>query len=228
MELGSLAEWVSGLTSASAVIVALWLARKSTKDQAHDRLAGRRATGRRILSDVRTIANSIYSIRSQIEVDLEGLTPPQPSPNERWCFVKPLFGLTEADAIYIDPGSMDLLMEADPKLYEAVGSVASQQRVLVRLLAEYGRRRDALFGMLPPPIEADGAYLIGVISDAPEYANSRAHAMAVEALLTEVWEAAEEALPTALDVSERLGPAMRKFLPDPKFPMLGRVGQPKE
>jgi hypothetical protein len=215
------ASWFSGVASAAAVVVALWLARKSDRDRASERQQARKAIARKLLSEIMEIANSFYTIKHSFEQDFQGLVPPQPAPAERWRLTRPLIGLAESDAIYVDDAALMLLMEADPKLYQDVILVADKQRVLVRLLAEYGIRRNALLEMLPQPVEVEDDILFGVVPDGPEHVRLRAHARAVEDLLSQAWAAACEGQTDSMAIAERVGPVMRTFLSDEKFPLIG-------
>jgi hypothetical protein len=152
-DVGSLADWVSGLGSLAAVIVALggfWVV---ARQRAADQRDLERGVAYELVAALMDIANNILALdkhirteRNDIEVGMGGETP------ARFRVLNPLMGLSTEGEIPIPPGTTRLLIKAGAtELWNDVLLLANHNRALTSIMKEYKDLWATTMSRMPHP-----------------------------------------------------------------------------
>lgn len=179
METGSLADWVSGIGSMFAVIVALagyWISR--TQRQSDQRIAGELRTAKELSTRqgiVHQISLKLTALTSEANTTHTGLIPPGRTVSELTTILDPkqLVGefnpnaglnLTMARDLSVDEQNLLMLVKENDFLMDYTEALARHEAIRAGLI-EYKSKRAAVMGMLPPPKNIDGQITSHMLSD---------------------------------------------------------------
>lgn len=169
LDLGSLADWVSGLGSLAAVAVALNGFRIVERHRASDRsnfeatraaeaIAADKTVAYELAAAISNMSNNLIALRNHVrsesrtvEITLSGTI------RARYQTLTPLVGLSEEGNISLPPGTTELLIKANATpFWNDVMLLANSNRAITSIMKQYNMLHEAYILTLPPPTQFTG------------------------------------------------------------------------
>lgn len=221
IEWGSVAEWCSGIATAAAVIVSLWLALKGDRDAAAREVRAKRASAQKTLMKLLVVINSLEAMDRYFRTTQAAATPRQLE-GQRWRYTRPIAGMTNEGEIRFDGDEHSVFLDAgEVKFSMDLSLLAQRHAAAVEMMKEYGRARQALLALLPPPIDSNGIEG-GVVLTREQQIALGPQVAALEAMLSDMVRYTRDDIQLGFSVGERFGPICQRYFGDPKFPSLKR------
>ena len=218
LEIGSAADWFSGTMAAGAIITSLWLAGRSTREQIKRDQATSRQIAMKTTAKLLVVINNVVSSSSYIS----GCKPrdERQARGSKWGYITPVANMID-DQLTFDPDEFALLTDGgEVKLAMDVSLLFRRHAASIAAMRHYGAKREDLLMDLPAPFETDGPHA-AVMVEGDAGRRLQVRSAALEKFLEGMILATGEDLSLANSVRDRIGPAFRKILGDPKFPRLG-------
>lgn len=226
METGSLAEWVSGIGSMLAVIVALagyWVSRAQRKDD--QRIAEELRTAEEVRTRqgiVHQISLKLSALTSEARTTHAGLIPPGRTEAELATMLDPrqLIGdfnpnvgmdLTMARDLSVGEQNLLMLVKENDFLMDYTEALARHESIRAGIL-EYKSKREGVMGMLPPPKIIDGQMASHFLSDA-EWLALAPYVIPLSSLLVSVRALSKQNIELLARLCTSYKPMMEKHFP---------------
>jgi hypothetical protein len=213
MEVGSLADWVSGLGSLAAVAIALagyWII---ARHRAADRRQSERATAYEIIAVVHEITNNILAIQNQIAEASNDIAVP--AKGLRFRIINPIIGFSTEGDVRLPAGSAELLVRADaPELWNKATLLVNHNRALVSILKEYRSLWAETMPQLPILQEIPGEGL-KASSHASDFEALKPELIKLDAVVVALQVQVEEAGHLAHAVAKDIGPVFKRYFKEP-------------
>lgn len=213
MESGSLADWVSGLGSLTAVAIALWGYWIVARQRGTDRRQAERAIAYEVIAVIHELSNNILTIQKHVGAARNDITLPAKKLHFR--IINPLIGLSSEGELRLPAGSAELLVKAKAEgLWNQATLVANHNRALVSIMKEYRSLWTETMARFPTFEELpDGG--LGQRWDAAQFDAVKPELIKLDAIVGHLEEHANEAATLAHEVAAAIGPAFRAFFNEP-------------
>ncbi|KQZ05875.1 hypothetical protein ASD21_17970 [Caulobacter sp. Root1455] len=220
MGLGSWADWFSGTMSFIAVAVALLGYSIASFQRKADQRERDETAARLLVMKVFQLVNRTDDIYRPL---VEALARPPMDGlwgDQKWRRVRGVTGVRDDTGLALDGSQEDMLIRlGEYSLLMSLMLEISRYRTLTQHMRDYVVRRDALLELHPAPVEVDGVHAV-LHLDRAEVMRVLPYANALEALIKEILEQAEDNRTN----TRALGPAcndfVKKHFPRTKFPKL--------
>ncbi|USQ99538.1 hypothetical protein [Sphingomonas aerolata] len=223
LDLGSLADWVSGLGSLAAVAVALNGFRIVEGHRASDRAnleaaraeaatAADKAVAYELAAAIGNMSNNLIVLRNHVrnesrtvEVALGGVV------RARYQTLTPLVGLSEEGNISLPTGTTELLIKADAApFWNDVMLLSNSNRAITSIMKQYNMLHEAYILTLPPPTSFVGA--MGHITGEPdELRKVEAHMVRLHSVVISLADQIVRTDELQRSVAEQMGPIMTRY-----------------
>ncbi|MGI4877653.1 MAG: hypothetical protein ACRYG4_09230 [Janthinobacterium lividum] len=220
MELGSQAEWCSGLMSSLAVVVALggyWL---SGAQRNWDLKARERQAAKRVSVKLFSVLNKTHDLSRHFEAPYVGLPVEGLDSQQRWRTIQPIIGLMDDPGLQLDGEEQNMLIDAGAHefLMQLMLAVTRYQSTVISM-REYTARYDILHQMMPAVVE----YKQGRASyhlSAEQVLSILPYSNALESIVINMMSLIRENVVTCDKLLLLYNPIMKKYFGDDKFPQL--------
>jgi hypothetical protein len=213
MEVGSLADWVSGLGSLAAVGIALWGYWLVSRQRLEDRRQTERGTAYETIAVIQELSNNILTIQKHVTQARNDITVPAKKLHFR--IINPLIGLSSEGDARLPAGSAELLVKANAAdLWNTAVLVADHNRALVSILKEYRSLWAETMARIPPLVEVPGSGL-HVRADTGSFEALKPELLKLDAIVTALEVQTAEAASLAHAVARDIGPVLKAYFKEP-------------
>lgn len=208
LEIGSLADWVSGLGSLAAVAIALcgyWVVARQREADRRDR---ERAVAYELVAVLMELSNNVLTIRKHIRQARNDMAIP--SANLHFRIINPLIGLSSEGEVRLPPGSAELLIKASAAdLWNQAVLLANHNRALVSILKEYRGLWAETMARLPPPdfTSSPGKFR----TKTSEFETVKPELIKLDAIVASLESQSDEAAALAQSVADAIGPILKSY-----------------
>ncbi len=227
--LGTWADWVSGIGSWLAVVVALgsywWTERQRRIEQFERKIASANQVGVKLhdlLGRSQTIYNHLFAPYSGPKLH-------NPMGEESiWGQTRALVGLSEQITPDLTPEEHKLLIEIEETDFMTRFSLAWQRhQSIVLSMKEFYIKRDAVYALMPAPTKIEG-YVGQHEMTREEIMRFMPYSVALELMIRTTRDMANENYTDLQALAKRFHPTMKKHFPDRKFLMIAEPIGPQE
>ena len=226
-EVGTWADWISGIGSWLAVVVALgsywWADRQRRIEQFEAKMASANQIGVKLhdlLGRSKTIYNHLFAPYEGPK--LSSFTQEE----EIWRQIKALVGLSEQITSDLTPEEHKLLLEINEIDFMTRFSLAWQRHQSVVLsMREFYIKRDVVQALMPAPTEMDGDVGRHWLT-VEETMRFRPHSVALEMMIRTTRDIAKENYTDLQALAKRFHPTMKRHFPKRKFLMIAETAEP--
>jgi hypothetical protein len=228
MEIGSVADWFSGVASAVAVVVALGGYWFSERQRGRDRRDRELEAGNMIGVKLSNALNRTDDIRRHICAPYNGPLLLGHGADQLWRKTRPLLGLTEDTSVNLTDAETNLLIRAGQHQFMMdLMLVISRYQSINNSMREYQIRYDAILALLPAPREVNeqvGVHMLEHVAwmKLQPYSNS------LEALIQGLKSMAQENVDKAKGLAPLYSPIMKAHFKTDKFLSLGVLPAPAD
>lgn len=228
-EAGTWADWVSGIGSWLAVVVALgsywWTERQRSIKQFEGKIASANQIGIK-LHDLLGRSQTIYK---HLFAPYDGPKLRSPTGEESiWGQTRALVGLSEQITPDLTPEEHTLLIEINETDFMTRLSLAWQShQSIVLSMKEFYIKRDAVYALMPAPTKMEG-YVGQHEMTREEVMRFMPYSVALELLIRTTRDMAEENFTDLQALAKRFHPTMKQHFPGQKFLMIAEPSGPQE
>ncbi|WP_426029965.1 hypothetical protein [Caulobacter sp. DWP3-1-3b2] len=226
MDVGSIADWFSGIMSAGAVIIALggyWIADAQRKA---DQLDRDETAGRQLALKIMRVASLTGDIHRHVHSYDDA--PPMGGiwGDQKWRRMQGLVGLRDEPTLALDGAQEVLLIKAKANkfLMDLMLSISRYQS-LSATMQDYTVRRDAILALHPAPINMEGLHAVHTVDEA-QFMQLLPYARALEAQAESLIEHADENRDLTLGLFEEYNETMAAYFKKTKMPGLTELPKP--
>jgi hypothetical protein len=213
MNVGSLADWVSGLGSLAAVVIAMWGYWLVSRQRAQDLRQTERAIAYETIAIVQEFTNNILTIQKHISVSRNDLSVPEKHLHFR--ILNPLIGLSSEGDVRLPSGSAELLVKANAAaLWNDAVLAANHNRALVSILKEYRDLWAETMARLPPPAELPVGGL-RMRTESAAFDALKPDLIKLDAIVGALEEQVADAAKLAHAVARDIGPVLKAYFNEP-------------
>jgi hypothetical protein len=211
MDWGSVADWVSGVATAAAVIVALSGYGFLEWQRARDRRDAQRTAGRQIGIKLARVLNGTHDIYRHLWALYEGPPLGGEGASELWRTIHPLIGLEHEPGLILNAAETDLLLNLDAtdfmmELMLATGRYQS----IVSSMKDYAVRYEAMYQMMPPPVAMNGVIGQHHLSQ-QDYLRLRPYSLQLETIIQALRAMTAENVEICKKLAEQYHPLMKGY-----------------
>lgn len=212
LEVGSLADWVAGIGSLIAVIVAMlgyWVV---ARHRNADRRDAERAVAFELVAVLMEIANHILSIEKHFKTQRNDMTVSADGKHVvSFKIINPLIGLSSEGEIRPPEGTTQLLIRANAiELWNDVLLLANHNRALTSIMKEYRHLWDQTMAKMPTPADFTGP--VGHIeAEGPAFAAIRPDLIKLDSIVEGLEPQISEAVALTKKVAGEIGPALQEY-----------------
>ncbi len=225
IDAGGLADWVSGLGSLAAVIVALYGFRVVADQRAADRRDAEKGVAYELVATVLDMGNHIRAIEKHLnEQRNDMVVKVGDNVVARFRGLNPLIGLSNEGDMQLPGGTTELLFKAGAiELWNDVRLLANRNRSLTNLLKEYQRIWQGVIDKMPAPEGFTGT--VGhIAADPAAFAAVRGDLIRVDSVIVALDDQVKDTGKLLTRVAGQIGPVMRKYFNEPFI----HLGDPTE
>ena len=157
-DFGSLADWVSGLGTLAAVLVALcsfWVVERQRAKDRHDAELG---VAYELAAILINIANNILALEKHFVTERNDISVGTGRSALQFKVLNPLIGLSNEGEMQVPPGTTKLLVKAGAvELWNDVLLVVNQNRALSSIMKDYRDLWVATMAKMPGPMSFAGS-----------------------------------------------------------------------
>jgi hypothetical protein len=209
MEVGSVADWVSGLGSLAAVAIAMWGYWLVARQRREDRRNAERGTAYETIAAIQEITNNILTIQKHVAAARNDVVVPAKS--MRFRIINPMIGLSSEGDTRLPAGSAELLVKADAAdLWNSALLAANHNRALVSILKEYRDLWAETMARLPPLVEVSESGL-RARADGSSFDALKPELIKLDAIVGALEVQVAEAAKLAHSVAGEIGPVLNTY-----------------
>jgi hypothetical protein len=221
MEVGSIADWFAGGTSAAAVIVALggywfseWQRRRDKRDRERD-------AGNMIGVKLAQALNKTDDIRRHLWAPYAGPPIGGDDAHELWRRIQPLTGLQDDPSVALSEAEINLLIRMDAHQFMMdMMLVITRYQSIHTSMKEYALRYNAIMELTPAADEMNEGVTTHRIPR-EQYMRIKPYANALEGLLLQLRTMSAENVTNAQAIAVKFQPLMKAYFKTDKFLGLG-------
>lgn len=227
LDIGAAADWVSGLGSLAAVIVALHGFKIVERQRASDRddaatlraasaLAAEKGIAYELAAALSDMANNLLAIRKHFATRRNDVRIPRsPTRVEHYKMLQPLIGLSDEGTLKLPAGSTELLVKAGAiEFWNDIRLLANRNRSITTLMIEYRTLWENAISKMPIPEDFTGT--IGHLSvEGDLFATIKSDLIKIDSMVGEMIPQVEDTAVLLTKVSGQIGPIMTKYFKSP-------------
>jgi hypothetical protein len=226
MEVGSIADWFSGIMSGGAVVVALggyWIANAQRKA---DQLDRDETAGRQLALKIMRVASLTGDIHRHLHSYDDAPHMGGIWGDQKWRRMQGLIGLRDEPTLALDGAQEVLLIKAQANrfLMDLMLSISRYQSLSANM-QDYTVRRDAILALHPAPVEMEGLHAVHAVDQA-ELMQLLPYARALEAQAESLIEHADENHELTLGLFKGYNETMAAYFKKTKMPVLVELPKP--
>jgi hypothetical protein len=214
-DLGHLADWVSGLGSLAAVVVAIWGFFLVSRQRRDDRKANELSVGYELMAVLLDLANHLKGIERHIIEHENNVTVRGEAEIKTYRAFNPLIGLTNEGNLKVPTGTTELLVNAKSvDLWNDLRLLFNRNRSITSLMMEYRPVMEEFIREVPRlgPLEAGK---IPARMDLDRYRDFEGKLHRLDRMTRDI---VDQVLDTALlneRVLNKIGPALKAYFGHP-------------
>lgn len=205
IDLGSFADWFSGLGSVAAVVVALLSLRSVERYRREDRLKAEIALGHEIIGAMLAITESLRNHQRHIAMNPSPVTTPE----RTYTIFQPALGLSSEGDLNLPTGAIELLVRADGLgVWQDAREAVKFNSIATTTMKEYKELWLALQAKLPAPASST------TFSYNPTDEQMRifhVEFLRLETITTELRRIVDEGVERAEAAATAVGPKLRAY-----------------
>ena len=226
IEWGSVAEWVSGVASSGAVIVALYLSTSSDRKAASKERQSDQAIAHNTTLKIALVLNGIADLKRHFGPAFENTSTDNPF-DARWPYVQGVNGLMPAGSIRLGADEIDFLFRlGNMKLAQELRLALRQHEATIAAADTYRDLREAMLAKAPSPVAARSE--LGTVEQtAKEIIALKPQSAVIERTLEGLIDRLASEWEYTLGGAGEFGKLVRTRFRDPHFPLLRPTGLSK-
>ena len=216
IDAGGLADWVSGLGSLAAVIVALYSFRVVANQRTADKRDAEKGVAYELVATVLDMGNHIRAIEKHLNEQRNDMVVKiGDKVVARFRGLNPLIGLSSEGELQLPVGSTELLFKAEAiELWNDARLLANRNRSLTSLLKEYQQIWQEVIDKMPTPEGFTGT--VGhIAADPAVFAAIRSDLVRVDSVIVALDAQVKDTGKLLTSVAGQIGPAMKKYFNEP-------------
>jgi len=216
IDVGGLADWVSGLGSLAAVIVALSGFRIVANQRATDKRDAEKGVAYELIATVLDMGNHIRAIEKHLDEQRNDMIVKVGDKIvAKFRVLNPIIGLSNEGELKLPIGSTELLVKAEAlELWNEVRLLANRNRSLTSLLKEYQQIWQAVIDKMPAP-EGFTASVGHIAADPAVFAAVRGDLVRVDSVIVALDSQVKDTGKLLTRVAGQIGPVMKKYFNEP-------------
>jgi hypothetical protein len=211
-ELGSLADWISGVGSLAAVIVALYLSQDARREHLEDRRAAEKSVAYEIMAVVRDVSNNVLALERHLGENRNFIQLYEGATKERYRLDNPLMGISSEGAHTLPAGATELFAKAGASdLWNETRELVDRNRSLTAITLEYRALWASATAKIPPRRIGDNS------SDraCPNSAELREELINIDMVLGQFEDQLNDTAGRLKALMPEIGPRLRQYVGGP-------------
>lgn len=216
IDAGDLADWVSGLGSLAAVIVALLGFRVVANQRAADKRDAEKGVAYELVATVLDMGNHIRAIEKHLNEQRNDMVVKiGEKVVAKFRVLNPLIGLSNEGELKLPIGSTELMFKAGAvELWNDVRLLANRNRSLTSLLKDYQQIWQGVIDQMPTPEGFTGT--VGhIAADPAAFDAVRGDLVRVDSVIEALDAQVKDTGKLLTRVAGQIGPVMKKYFDEP-------------